>query len=80
MLKYLFSLLLVLACAGCGKKAVKSDPVVEAAMNTVISCIKCGNTAPRTSFSRRNQVLVQCPKCRKVFPFHKGLKKGPSGK
>lgn len=80
MMKYLFLLLLAVTLSGCGKKTVKADPVVEAAMNTQISCIKCGNTAPRASFSRRNQVLVQCPKCQKVFPFHKGIKKAPAGK
>ena len=80
MMKYFLALGLVLTCAGCGKKAAKPDPAVEAAMNTLISCIKCGNTAPRTSFNRRNQVLVQCPKCQKVFPFQQGIKKGSARK
>ena len=79
-MKFLLLLLLVLTCAGCGKKTAKTDPAVEAAMNTAISCIKCRHTAPRASFGRRNQVLVQCPKCQKVFPFYKGIKKAPAGK
>lgn len=79
-MKYLFLLLLAVTLSGCGKKTVKADPVVEAAMNTQIACVKCGHTAPRTSFNRRNQVLVQCPKCQKVFPFQQGIKKGSGRK
>ena len=58
----------VLLLSGCGKKTVKSDPRVESAMNAPVTCIKCRKKAPRVSFRRVNQVLVQCPGCRKIFP------------
>ena len=80
MLKNLCVFLLILLVTGCDKKSVKPDPVVEAAMKTPLSCIKCRKTAPRTSFGRINQVLVKCPDCQKVFPFHKGMQKKSSGR
>lgn len=80
MMKSLFVFLLVLTLSGCGKKSVKPDPVVETAMNTPLTCIKCRKTAPRISYGRINQVLVKCSGCQKVFPFHKGLPKKSSGR
>ena len=58
----------VLLLSGCGKKTAKSDPLVETAMNAPVTCIKCRKKAPRVSFGRVNQVLVQCPACKKIFP------------
>jgi ribosomal protein L37AE/L43A len=58
----------VLLLSGCGKKTVKSDPRVESAMNAPVTCIKCRKKAPRVFFGRVNQVLVQCPGCKKIFP------------
>ena len=68
MLRVLLLLSVVLTLSGCGKKAAKPNPEIEAAMQTAVTCIRCSHTAPRITFKRLNQVLVQCPKCRKGFP------------
>lgn len=66
--------IMVLALCGCGKKAPKPDPIVEAAMQAPVTCIKCSHSDKRITFKRVNQVLVQCPKCQKIFST---LKKRP---
>lgn len=77
MLRILFSVLAAVILSGCGKKAVKSNPEVEAAMQATVTCVKCSYTASRVTFKRVNQVLVQCPKCQKAFP---AVKKAPKSK
>lgn len=77
MLRNLFLLLVALTLWGCGKKAPKNNPEVESAMQAPVTCVKCRYTASRVSFNRVNQVLVQCPKCRKAFP---AVKKAPKSK
>jgi len=73
IMKILFVFLFILILSGCGKKQVKTDPVVEAEMKIPVTCIRCRQTAPRISYRRVNQVLVQCTRCQKIFTT---LKKG----
>lgn len=73
MMKILLVLFFTVLLSGCGKKQVKPDPVVEAEMKIPVTCIRCRQTAPRISYRRVNQVLVQCTRCQKIFTT---LKKG----
>ena len=58
--------------AGCDRQSGKPNPEIESMMKAKITCIKCKKTAERQEFHRVNQVLVQCPGCKKIFPVKNG--------